>query len=70
MMTIAHRLNTVLHNDKILVLDAGTRSEFDDPKILQKNPDSRLSYLMKELDKEEEEGDKKGEEKKKEDKEE
>jgi ABC-type multidrug transport system fused ATPase/permease subunit len=51
-ITIAHRLNTVLGADKILVLDAGTNSEFDAPKTLLKNPDSRLSYLSEELKKE------------------
>ena len=56
-MTIAHRLNTVLNSDKILVLDAGKRVEFDSPAVLQQNPKSRLSYLLEELKKEE--GDKK-----------
>lgn len=52
-ITIAHRLNTVLSADKILVLDEGKMSEFDTPAVLQQNPDSRLSYLLEELKKEE-----------------
>ena len=71
-MTIAHRLNTVLSANKILVLDAGKRVEFDAPSVLQKNPNSRLSYLLEDLKKEEEEAnksDKKVEEEKKEEEE-
>lgn len=51
-ITIAHRLNTVLGADKILVLDAGKNSEYDAPQTLLKNPNSRLSYLSEELKKE------------------
>lgn len=52
-LTIAHRLNTVLNADKILVLDQGKRVEYDSPATLTKNPKSRLSYLLEELKKEE-----------------
>jgi ABC-type multidrug transport system fused ATPase/permease subunit len=73
-ITIAHRLNTVLSADKILVLDEGKMSEFDTPAVLQQNPESRLSYLLEELKKEEDnkpiaKSDKKDEEKKDKDKE-
>lgn len=36
-LTVAHRLNTVMDSDKILVLEAGTMVEFDHPYILLKN---------------------------------
>ncbi|KAJ3019986.1 Multidrug resistance-associated protein 1 [Thoreauomyces humboldtii] len=33
-LTIAHRLNTIIEADRVLVLDAGQVLEFDEPKIL------------------------------------
>ncbi|CAL1542108.1 unnamed protein product [Lymnaea stagnalis] len=44
-ITIAHRLNTVLDYDRIMVLDKGTVSEFDTPKNLLSRPDS-IFYSM------------------------
>ncbi|EZA62671.1 putative multidrug resistance-associated protein [Ooceraea biroi] len=41
-LTIAHRLNTVMDSDRILVMDAGTAVEFDHPHILLQK---ELGYL-------------------------
>lgn len=41
-LTIAHRLNTVIDADKILVMDDGEVSEYDRPYILLNNPDTGL----------------------------
>ncbi|XP_060850595.1 probable multidrug resistance-associated protein lethal(2)03659 [Rhopalosiphum padi] len=38
-LTIAHRLNTVMDSDRVLVMDAGTIVEFDHPYNLLKNKD-------------------------------
>ncbi|XP_050309947.1 probable multidrug resistance-associated protein lethal(2)03659 isoform X2 [Anthonomus grandis grandis] len=46
-LTIAHRLHTVMDSDKILVMDAGQAVEFDHPHVLLKNPKGYLSELVK-----------------------
>ncbi|KYB27064.1 ATP-binding cassette sub-family C member 4 [Tribolium castaneum] len=45
-LTIAHRLNTVIDSDKILVMDAGIVVEFDRPERLLQNPESFLSKSL------------------------
>ncbi|KAK0085537.1 hypothetical protein PV325_004976, partial [Microctonus aethiopoides] len=47
-LTIAHRLNTIMDSDRILVMDAGNAVEFDHPHVLLKNKDSFLSKMVME----------------------
>ncbi|KAJ7693691.1 P-loop containing nucleoside triphosphate hydrolase protein, partial [Mycena rosella] len=47
-ITVAHRLQTILDADKIMVLDAGRIVEFDTPKALLKNKHGMLRALVDE----------------------
>ncbi|XP_050059315.1 probable multidrug resistance-associated protein lethal(2)03659 isoform X2 [Aphis gossypii] len=49
-LTIAHRLNTVMDSDKILVMDGGTVVEFDHPFRLLKNPNGYFYKMVKQSD--------------------
>jgi ATP-binding cassette subfamily C (CFTR/MRP) protein 1 len=55
MLTIAHRLNTIIKSDKVLVLSFGRIKEFDSPQNLMADPASEFSQLLKELEKKEKE---------------
>lgn len=46
-LTIAHRLNTVMDSDRLLVLDAGEVKEFDVPYLLLQNEDGYLSTMVR-----------------------
>merc|ERR1712003_170014 len=45
-LTIAHRLNTIIDSDKILLLDGGEVAEFDSPEILLSNPNSKFAEMV------------------------
>ncbi|XP_053204533.1 ATP-binding cassette sub-family C member 4-like isoform X2 [Panonychus citri] len=45
-LTIAHRLNTIIDSDRVLVLDAGQVAEFDSPFNLLKDKSTLFSKLV------------------------
>jgi ABC-type multidrug transport system fused ATPase/permease subunit len=47
-LTIAHRLNTVIDADKVLVMDHGRLAEFDAPQRLLQNEGGIFSSLWRE----------------------
>ena len=46
-MTIAHRLDTIIDSDRILAMDKGIVAEFDSPKTLLANSKSIFSELCR-----------------------
>ncbi|XP_073971778.1 probable multidrug resistance-associated protein lethal(2)03659 [Rhodnius prolixus] len=50
-LTIAHRLNTVMDSDKVLVMDAGTMVEFDHPHTLLQNSNGFLYKMVQQTGK-------------------
>lgn len=46
MLTIAHRLNTIIESDRVLVMDAGRVAEFDEPVKLLQNKDGIFTSLV------------------------
>jgi ATP-binding cassette subfamily C (CFTR/MRP) protein 1 len=47
-LTIAHRINTLMDYDRILVLDEGSVVEFDSPKTLLSNRNGAFFGLAQE----------------------
>jgi len=50
-LTIAHRLNTIINSDKVLFLNRGSVLEFDSPARLMANPNSAFAKLAEEKQK-------------------
>lgn len=47
-LTIAHRINTIIDSDRVMVIGAGRLVEFDQPAALLQRPDSIFYDLVKE----------------------
>jgi len=47
-LTIAHRIDTILDYDRILIMDSGTVLEYDTPDALLSNAQSRFSEIVQE----------------------
>ncbi|KAK7083945.1 Multidrug resistance-associated protein 4, partial [Halocaridina rubra] len=50
-LTIAHRLHTIMDSDRVMVLEAGRIEEFKEPHILLENPTSRFTMLVEQTGK-------------------
>jgi ATP-binding cassette subfamily C (CFTR/MRP) protein 1 len=46
-VTIAHRLNTIIDYDRVIVMNVGEIAEFDTPKTLLSNSNSIFSSMAK-----------------------
>ena len=55
MITIAHRLNTIMQSDKVMVLSFGRIIEYDEPATLAADPNSEFASLLQEIEREEHE---------------
>lgn len=54
MITVAHRLQTIIKSDRVMVMSFGKVAEFDEPQALMKNPKSHFAKLVAEIQRDEE----------------
>eukprot|EP00656_Telonema_subtile_P040895 TRINITY_DN45988_c0_g1_i1.p2 TRINITY_DN45988_c0_g1~~TRINITY_DN45988_c0_g1_i1.p2 ORF type:complete len:151 (-),score=46.30 TRINITY_DN45988_c0_g1_i1:175-627(-) len=47
-LTVAHRIDTILDCDRVLVLEAGRVAEYDSPAVLQGNSESQFTQIVHE----------------------
>ncbi|XP_046426432.1 ATP-binding cassette sub-family C member 4-like isoform X2 [Neodiprion fabricii] len=47
-LTVAHRLNTIMDSDKVLLMDRGRMAEYDHPYLLLQNEYGHFSSMVKE----------------------
>ncbi|EFA04472.2 putative multidrug resistance-associated protein lethal(2)03659-like Protein [Tribolium castaneum] len=47
-LTIAHRLNTIMDSDRVLVMDSGKVAEFDHPHLLLQDEDGHFAKMVAE----------------------
>ncbi|CAG9859551.1 unnamed protein product [Phyllotreta striolata] len=47
-LTVAHRLNTIMDSDKVMVMDSGTVVEYDHPHVLLQNPNGVFCKMVAE----------------------
>lgn len=47
-LTVAHRLNTIMDSDKVLVMDGGMMVEFDHPHVLLQNMEGHFYSMVQE----------------------
>ena len=55
-LTIAHRINTIMDSDKILVMSDGVAAEFDSPENLLKDENSLFSEIVRQAETEQKDG--------------
>lgn len=55
-LTIAHRLNTIIKSDRVLMLNRGTVLEYGSPKELLSDPKSAFTQLTEEKKRKEKAG--------------
>ena len=46
-LTIAHRIKTILDNDRVLVMESGNIKEFDQPDVLLSDKESAFYKMAK-----------------------